>query len=431
MPAPVRPWRTRLRPYWWVAAVPLLVGLSALWATSPIRDAVTLRDVPEATLQRPAGYILLGPVSALLDTLTLLSLRQHVAVVLTLALGYGLWWWRRGRCVPVGVLPARRFFRRAVRLLLAVVALALVYAAAILMPRPMAGLDVGPSLLAIDFHAHTQYSHDGRWHWSPDRVRAWHRETGYAVSYISDHRTFEGARAGWATNPSLAGENTVLLPAIEVVWNGEHINVLDADRTFAGLFTPSLRDIDVEALRLASLVPGKEPVLVETLPGDLGGVVPARGTGTAGVRAIELIDGSPKGLGQVRRERARIIRLADSLHLALVSGSDSHGWGYVAQGWTLMSLPGWRGATPAQLGDAIAATIRHAGARATRVVERRVADTESWVALPFTLPLVLWTMLCALSPDERVLWLAWTVAAGMLVWWREHRRATVVARVDG
>jgi hypothetical protein len=425
--APARRLRI-LRTWWWALAIPLLVALSALFDTSPLRDAATLGPVPEASLRLPTLYVVFAPFSNLLDTLTLLSLRQHVALMCTALLAFALWWWRRGHIVPPTVTRGRRAVRHLARIGLALVGLVGAYATAVLLPRPMAALEVAPDIVVVDFHTHTKYSHDGRWDWEPADVRAWHRDAGYDAAYVTDHRTFEGAREAWANNPRLAGQGTSLLPAIEVVWKGEHVNVLDADRVYSGLFTPSLRDIDEDALRLASLVPGKEPVLIETLPGNLAGMRPARGPGTPGVRAIELIDGAPKGLGQVRRERARIVHLADSLHLALVSGSDSHGWGHVAQGWTLLVLPQWRAATPAQLSEAISATIRAAGPQGTRVVERRIADTDTGLRLPFTVPLVLWDMLRTLSGDERIMWLLWTLLAAGLYALRERRRPAPAAR---
>ena len=48
----------------------------------PIRDAATCGPIAEATLRRPAGDTCSSrPVSAVLDTLTLLSLRQHIALL--------------------------------------------------------------------------------------------------------------------------------------------------------------------------------------------------------------------------------------------------------------------------------------------------------------------------------------------------------------
>src|SRR5215203_3050174 len=290
------------------------------------------------------------------------------------------------------------------------------YAVAVLVPRPMAALEtVRPAVLAVDFHAHTKHSHDGRWNWEAEDVRTWHRKAGFDVAYISDHRTFEGAREGWANNPQQAGERTILLPAIEAVWQGEHVNILDADRMYRGILDPALRDVDTEALRLASLVPGNEPVLIETIPGDLSRVVAAKGKGTAGVRAIELVDGAPRGLAQARQQRARILDIADSANIALVAGSDHHGWGHAAAAWTLLVLPGWRAAPPEEVSRAITATLRSGGRGATKVVERYVANTDRATLVPFTVPLVAWGMLRTLSVDERVVWFAW-IAAILLLW---------------
>ena len=400
-----------------------MLALSAAWAIDPIRDAATGGVIPEATLKRSSGYLLLAPISAILDTVTLLSVRQHVALVATLVLGWLLWWWFTRRAIDMAAAPGRRAVRIAARIGIALVMLIGLYAVAVLVPRPMAELETaGPAVLAVDFHAHTKYSHDGRWNWEPEDVRKWHRKAGYDVAYISDHRTFEGAREGWANNPAQAGEGTILLPAIEAVWQGEHVNILDADRMYRGILDPALRDVDTEALRLASLVSGNEPVLIETIPGNLSKVVAAKGRSTAGVRAIEIIDGAPRGLAQSRQQRARILDIADSANLALVAGSDHHGWGHAASGWTLLMLPGWRSVPPAEVARAIAATLRGGGRGATKVIERYVADTDDGIALPLTVPLVTWGMFRTLSADERVVWLAWIAALVLLSWARGMRR---------
>jgi len=414
----------RLRRLPWLAlATVAVLALSAAWAIDPIRDAATGGAVPEATLARSAGYLLLAPVSAILDTVTLLTVRQHVALVLTLVLGWALWWWLSRRGVDLSVEPKRRAVRLAARIGIALALLVGLYAVAILVPRPMAALETTrPDVLAVDFHAHTKYSHDGRWNWEVEDVRTWHRKAGFDVAYISDHRTFEGAREGWANNPEQSGERTILLPAIEAVWQGEHVNILDADRMYRGILDPALRDVDTEALRLASLVPGNEPVLIETIPGNLSKVVAAKGQSTAGVRAIEIVDGAPRGLAQSRQERARILDIADSANLALVAGSDHHGWGHAASGWTLLVLPGWRGAPPAEVSRAITVTLRGGGRGATRVVERYIADTDGGLALPLTVPLVAWGMLRTLGVDERVVWIAWIAALVLLSWARGMRR---------
>ncbi len=400
-------------------SVVVLVALSALFPHASLHDAATFEPLTEVALRRPTSYLLMAPVSNSLDMLTLLSLHQHIALLATVIVCYAVWWWVAGRAMLAAVSPGRRALREAAQIGVGSVVLLAIYAGAMIMPRPMAALEAGTDIIVADFHAHTRFSHDGRPDWTPEDVRAWHRNAGFDVAYISDHRTFEGARDAWANNPTPAGSGTELLPAIEVVWRGEHVNVLDADRMYRGLLTETLRDVDDGALKLASSLPGSEPVLIETLPGDLSKVVAAAGPGTAGVRAIEVIDGAPKGLGQTRRERARIVHLADSTNLALVAGSDHHGWGRTAAGWTLIYLPQWRTASPEQLSSAITKIIRGGGRASTRVVERYVADTESGVALPFTVPLVAWGMLRSLSGDERIVWMAWIVAIYLL--WRLRR----------
>jgi hypothetical protein len=414
----------RLRGLPWLAlAIVALLALSAAWAIDPIRDAATKGRVTEATLDRSAGYLLIAPISAVLDTITLLTVRQHVALVVTFLLVWGAWWWLTRRERDLAVPAGRRAVLLAARVGVALATIVGVYVVALLVPRPMAALQKDNlAILAVDFHTHTKYSHDGRWNWDAEDVRRWHRKSGFDVAYVSDHRSFDGAREGWANNPLQSGTETLLLPAIEAVWQGEHVNVLDADRMYRGILDAALRDVDTEALTLASMVPGNEPVLIETIPGNLSKVVAAKGRGTPGVRAIEVVDGAPRGLAQSRQQRARILDIADSANIALVAGSDHHGWGHTASAWTLLILPGWRAVAPEEVSRAISATLRTGGRGATKVVERYVADTDDPVLVPFTVPLVAWGMLRTLSVDERVVWFAWIAALVLLARVRAMRR---------
>jgi len=410
---------------WLPLLIVALLLVSALFAVEPIRDAATGGPVDAGTLRRAGAYLLLGPISAVLDTITLLSLRQHVAFVVTLVLGWALWWWWSRRETDLALPLTRRAVRVAARVGIGLAVLAGVYAVALLVPRPMASLETaGPNIVAVDFHAHTKYSHDGRWNWEAEDVRDWHRKAGFDVAYIADHRSFDGAREGWANNPSESGTGTILLPAIEAVWKGEHVIVLDADRMYRGILDASLRDIDDDALRLASLVTGNEPVLIWTIPGNLSGIRTPAGRGTPGVRALEVVDGSPRGLTQSRLDRARIVHIADSANVALVAGSDSHGWGYAASAWTMMLIPGWRGAPPEEVSRAIASTLRDNGNPTTRVVERYIADTDDAVLVPFTVPIVTWGMFRSLSSDERIVWFAWVAALTLLARLPAMRRRT-------
>ena len=407
----------------WGVGITLLVLLGAVFSAPAVRDAVTGESLSEAALVFSPSYLALSPLFDVLDAMTLFSARDHVAVLLWVIGLFAAWRILRKRLPAAPAIGRAR--KEAGVATLFVFAILIVYVLGAVAPRPMAQLTISVAhredVLAIDVHSHTQYSHDGRPGWTPEDVREWHRDAGFDVAYISDHRTYEGIERGIANNPSQAGQGTVLLPALEVVWRGEHVNILNAGWRYKGLTDPALRDIDEQALTLASLIPKTEPVLVQTFPGSLANMRPARGTGTPGVRAIEIIDGDPRGLGQTRRERVQIVRAADSLDLALVAGSNNHGWGHTAPGWTLLRIPGWRGMGEDSLSTRIDRVLREGGRGATRVVERVGGTGDGFLSLVLALPVVVWRLMRTLAADQRVVWLVWTWALVFL--FRAARRA--------
>jgi hypothetical protein len=400
-PKPVaKPWYRRLP--WTPIGVTIALLLTALVSTDPIRDAATHAAIGEGRLELSPAYLAIAPISSVLDTLTLLTVGQHIALIV----------WALVILALVIVRRARRGVTMRRQLVLVGTffgGLILIYAAAAVLPRPMAQFVTSDEIvLAVDFHAHTQYSHDGRPGWNDEDVRAWHRAAGYDAVYITDHATFEGAERGIASNPPLAGQGTMILQGVEAFFNGEHVNLLSAGRRYKGLLTPDQKDIDPQSLMLASMIARTAPVTIETVPANLNKVPALSAQGIPGVTAIEIVDGSPRGLSQTRRDRARIVHIADSLNLALVAGSDNHGWGRTAPGWTLFRIPGWRGMSTDSLSGLIEFVLRDGRRESTRVVERVVASGSDAVSLVFTGVLVPWTMLTTLAPDERVMWLVWT-----------------------
>lgn len=408
---------------WWAVAITALVLITAPFATDPIRDAVDFSAVGEGRLDVPASYLAIAPLSNVLDTLTLLTVGQHIAILVTLILlfaAYRVWRVRRSL---MGTTILREL--AAAGIFLGVLVLAYVLAAAA--PRPMAQFVASDGLvISVDFHAHTKYSHDGRPGWSEDDLRSWARGAGYDAVYVTDHRTYEGAERGIASNPSQAGEGVMLLQGLEAFYKGEHVNVLGAGRRYRGITTPDLKDIDEQAFTLANLIPSTAPVAIETVPGNLD-KVPVFSTGSAGVSAIEIVDGSPRGLSQTRRQRARIVHLADSLNLALVTGSDNHGWGRAAPAWTLLRIPGWRGMGSDSLSQRIELVLREGRRDATRAVERTIASATNPATVALSLPLVVWTMFATMGADERVMWLVWTWGIVVVVRALAHYRRPTTA----
>ena len=148
--------------------------------------------------------------------------------------------------------------------------------------------------------------------------------------------------------------------------------------------------------------------MLYTIPGPLDRIVPLGPGSPAGVIGVELSDGAPRGLEQVRSQRGEILALADSMDLAVVAGANLHGWGRTVAAWSVMRLPGWREMSPDELGRAIEGTLHRERRRAVTVVERRMPYHEgSAIKLAATVPLLLWSHFSILTPRERVSWLAW------------------------
>lgn len=390
----------------WPAAIagPLTLSMlvtSAWLAAEPPLRTLGAAVVPEARLRLSWAYLAFAPYCDVLDTLSMMSVHQHVALLATVVGAYVMRrWWR--------TYAPRRLSRTALAaesagltaLLMAIIA---VYALGALAPRPMAALEpYGANAIAIDFHSHTEASWDGRRSFTAERNRGWHREAGFDAAYISDHATIAGAVVGQAGNPSRAGDGTVILPAVEVRCVGQHVVILgatardtaaDCDAKRSPMATHRVSDSRRADARIALL----------TIPGQLGNV---RQLPT--VQAIEVADGAPRALDQMQSDKRLLEHIADSVMLARVSGSNVHGWGRTAAAWSVMSIEGWRAMTPGALDLAIRRSLRDAPASAVQVIERRHATPgASPIALAATVPVVIWTMLTTLSGAERLVWLTW------------------------
>jgi hypothetical protein len=258
-----------------------------------------------------------------------------------------------------------------------------------------------PDLLRIDFHSHTNGSSDARRGFSVEANRAWHRAGGYDVAFVTDHGTTTEALKGVARNPPPGTDGVILLTGIEASWKGEHVGVLGAHRDGP-----------------------LHPVLIWNHPrdGQLKDLPIASREAADGVRAIEISNGSPRGMDLIRLKRSQIVALARQQDLALTSGTDNHGWGRAAPNWTLLRLDGWRRLDREELTKQIDHAIGQGGFAATRVVERTMADPgKSAVALAFTAGIVPWRLLTTLSMEERLVWLVWIwVIASIAALRRRH-----------
>ena len=398
--------------------VTALVAVSALATIPALQDAATHQPFPPATLHHPPGYLLGAPLFGLFDSVSLLTLRQHYALVLTLIVLYlahrlvAAWTSRtRSRMAAPGT-PRPSLPRRAAReALFAVAALATLlafYATAALFPRPMTAIRLAdPDLIAVDFHSHTNHSHDGWSRFTAARNRAWHEAGGFGAAYITDHYTWAGVDDALPANPARAGERTVLLSGMEVRLRDRHTNILgDRDRYVFALDS-TWHHLDPDSIAAARERGAAPLTMLYTIPGALDRIVPLAPGSPAGVVGVELSDGAPRGLEQARSERADILALADSMDLAVVAGANLHGWGRTVAAWSVMRVPGWQGMSPSRLGEAIEATLHAERRRAVTVVERRMPYHEGSVGMAVTVPWLLWEHFRMLSLAERVSWLVW------------------------
>ena len=287
-----------------------------------------------------------------------------------------------------------------------------------------------PELLAVDFHSHTNRSHDGWSRFTAARSRAWHEGGGFDAAYITDHYTWDGVDDAAAANPDRAGERTVMLSGMEVRLRNRHINLLgDRERYVFGLdstWHPPRPGLDRGPLGSG----GAPPVtMLYTIPGPLDQVVPLGPGSPAGVVGIELSDGAPRGLEQVKAERAEILAIADGMDLAVVAGSNMHGWGRTVPAWSVMRVPGWRDMPPGELGRAIEEVLHRDRRRAATVVERRMPyhhGSRAGVAL--TLPWLLWEHFRMLTVAERGSWIVWITILILLHAALHRLKARTIAR---
>ena len=410
-----------------------LVVLGALFAAPPLRDAATGQAVPFAHVHQPLGYLLGAPLFGIWDAMSLLAVSQHYAVLATLVplyLARRLYagWASRGRR-RAGPDHRRRSLpiRALLELLRAAAALAALlafYAAAVFIPRPMVAVRLDdPDLLAVDFHSHTNRSHDGWARFTAARNRAWHEDGGFDAAYVTDHYTWAGVDDAAPANPARAGERTVMLSGMEVRLRNRHVNLLgDRDRYVFAL-DGTWHHLDPDSIA-AARERGAPPVtMLYTIPGRLDAIVPLAPGSPAGVVGVELSDGAPRGLEQARAERAEILAIADSMDLAVVAGSNLHGWGRTVVAWSVMRVPGWRDMSPDELGGAIEGALHRDRRRAVTVVERRMPYHDgSRAGMALTVPWLLWEHFRMMTGAERGSWIAWTVLAA-LVGRRVRRRA--------
>jgi hypothetical protein len=393
--------------YRWPLVITLALTVTAAFSLSPLVDAGRPRAPLAATLQTSPLYDLLAPVSNVLDALTFLSPKQYWATFALCAVFF---------FVP-GILRdlrrPRRFSATATILSVARFAGGVVAVIGVMLVamRPMASLSLSdPDLVAVDFHSHTEASHDGRSGFDAERNRAWHRSSGFDVAYITDHNAVGGALSGMARNPIHSGDATVLLPGIELRDRDEHVILIGIDPRRMDVTSP-----DWHGAAEAADGQSVPALLLLSMPGNAATIPSDELRDPIRLAGIELSDGSPRGLAQTGTDKPGILGVAARFHLALVSGSDNHGWGRAAPAWSVLRIPGWREMAPVQLDLAIRGTILTRGQTSVQVIARRLAAQPTGkVEAALSGFSVGFLMMRTMNLRERFSWIAWSWGLGLV-----------------
>jgi hypothetical protein len=352
-----------------VALVALLL-VTAIHPLPPLVDPATGAPPGEVELVRPWLYVVAAPLSDTLDALTFLSLERARWALAVWALALATW----------GALRPGAARRRAGRALLGPIGMVLLGGATVLLPRPVPRLAAADSAVTIlDYHAHTEASHDGRPGWTYARLAAWHARQGFEASYVTDHNVIFNLPV---TEPIR------LLAGVEWSVYRQHVVALGPVRPIArdsfGDSTPRMLRVFAELERQGALGIASLPEYWRNHLEDLDDFV------AAGADGFEIVNCAPKALGFPSPARREVVALAARHDLVVVGASDNHGWGQVTCVWNV-AQPG------------------HYGYRANRVVARPLALLQGqW--LPWTAPVTQpWFMLRSLSWGERVSWLTWVL----------------------
>ena len=347
-------------------------------------------------LSTPWPHVAAAPLFTLWDGMSMLSMSRLESCVLGMAGLYVLWrvirWWQH-----------RRVMRELGYAALALVGFALFILAGAIWHRPMVSLTGVPGgMVAVDFHSHSNASHDVKGitrNWDVQAVRRWHARAGFDAFFLTDHNTQNtDSRQSPPGAPyvcpgievSAWRAHVVLLGTSEVVDRGPYAQSLDGVLAL-------LRDASAKfgAISIAS-IPEYERNHWDHLESWVA----------AGLGGFEIVNASPKANELARPRRDSVIALARRTDRIVVGVSDQHGWGATSMVWNLVSVSDGS----ARSGDpcaAILGRLTNSGFRAVRVVDRHRLRADSvWPAWLTAIGLV-WETWRAMSWPLVVGWLAW------------------------
>ena len=394
----------------------ILTGLilAARLASVPALSDPVAGAAPAALyLKIPWAYLVFAPIFTLWDGVSMLSMIRLVGFLGGMVALYLLWRvtrWLLSRSNPPASLRARIFTELKVLAPSATLFVAFVVIGAV-WHRPMLSLaGTGADEVIVDFHSHTNVSHDVRNTWmrgfDAETNRRWHSRAGFHAAFITDHN-------GDSRQSSVAShEGTVLCPGIEIsVWRAHIVllgNTGPVDRTryrgLDGLLTLlATSDSAYGAVSLASL-----PEYRRNHWNRLDSLA------AGGLDGFEIVNASPKANELTRAETDRVIGIARAQNRFVAGVSDSHGWGATSMVWNMVRSSG------ESRRDTCSTVLRQlqTGFRAVRIIERhRVRPDDWWPALATPLGVV-WETWRSIGWALTASWLLWIWGIALVRWQR-------------
>jgi hypothetical protein len=407
-------------------------GLTALLLAARLASVPALSDpvsgpvAPSLHLVTPWLYLILAPLFSLWDGVSMLSMSRLRGFLIGLVALYLAWrvgrlLWHRAARTSARFSLLKEIGSLAIALLL----LAGFLAGGALWHRPMLALaGTDPGEIVVDFHSHTNASHDvvDTWMRGFD-TRAnlrWHARAGFDAAFITDHNVTSRQSQVASRESQVASRQspvvsrrsgrvaTVPCPGIEVSAWRSHIvllgDTLPVDRSrynhsLDGLLALlGTSDSAYGALSLASL-----PEYRRNHWGRLDQLV------SAGLDGFEVVNASPKANELSRPERDSVIALARARNRFVVGVSDSHGWGATSMVWNLVRPEGGAAA------DRCSAVLQRLGAGfpAVRIVERHRLRPDAWWPGWLTPLGVVWETWRSMSWGLTAAWIIWIWALAL------------------
>ena len=407
------------------ARLALPIGLTLLLIAARLGGVPALSDPVSGPaplglhLATPPGYLVLSPLFTLWDGASMLSMSRLRGLLLGLALLYLLWRsWR-----AFGPRRAHSLMGELGTLAVSLVLLLTFLIIGAVWHRPMLALaGVGPGELAVDFHSHTNLSHDVQNTWmrgfDAEANRRWHQRAGFDAVFITDHNVVTSPESRVTT-----GEAPILCPGIEVsAWRSHIVLLGDSLPVDRSRYNSSL-DALLTLLRVSDSAYGA--LSVASLPeyrrnhwGRLDTLV------AAGLDGFEIVNAAPKANEITRMDRDWVIKVARSRNRFVVGVSDSHGWGATSMVWNLVRVTG------AQAGsDRCGAVLRRLrdGFGAVQVIERHRLRPDDWWPMWLTPAGLVWETWRSMGWTLTAAWIAWiwVFAAGRILLRTIHLRVKI------